>query len=373
MSLIETRPYRVIDRRKCREINVGGVLIGGNSKIVVQTMTNTLTSDAQSTIRQINQCVEAGAEIVRVSVPDKESTDALPEIIKYSPVPIVADVHFHYKRGIEAIIAGASCIRINPGNVGNNDRAREIVKAVKDHGGTIRIGVNGGSLEERLLEKYKTPCPEALVESAIDATKVLEDLDFFDTKISVKASDVMLAVKSYRLLAASCDYPLHLGVTEAGSAMVGSIKSALGIGTLLMEGIGDTIRVSLSAPPEEEIPVAFEILKSLHLRERGVTVISCPSCARQQFDVISVVAEIERRTSHIKIPITVSILGCVVNGLGEAKHTQIGVTGAGSGNHLIYLNGEPYTTVRSEGLIDKIESLINDIVTERGLVTSAIS
>jgi (E)-4-hydroxy-3-methylbut-2-enyl-diphosphate synthase len=327
-------------------------------------MTNTLTSDAKATIEQILRCVDAGAELVRVSVPDVESTAAIAEIVRNSPVPIVADVHFHYKRGIEAVQNGAHCIRINPGTIGTPERAAEVVKAVKDYGASIRIGVNAGSLEPRLLEKYGSPCPEALVESAMDSVKILEDLDFFNTKISVKASDVMLMIRSYEMLSAQCDYPLHLGVTEAGSHLVGSVKSAMGMGYLLSNGIGDTIRVSLSVPPEEELPTAWETLKALHLRARGVTVISCPSCARQQFDVIKVVAEVEKRTMHIKKPITVSILGCVVNGLGEAMHTQIGVTGAGSGNHLIYMNGEPSIKCTSDKLPDTIVDLIRQIAAE---------
>jgi (E)-4-hydroxy-3-methylbut-2-enyl-diphosphate synthase len=363
--------YRKIDRRVSRAIKVGDVTVGGGNPITVQTMTNFPTTDVQNVIKQINTCAEAGADLVRVSVPDKESCLALKEIVPNSPVPIIADVHFHYRRGIEAAMFGAKCVRINPGNVGNIDRARQIVKACSEYGCAIRIGVNGGSLEERLLEKYGAPCPEALVESAMDALKVLEDLDFFQTKVSVKASDVMLMVKSYRLLAQSCDYPLHLGVTEAGNKMVGSIKTAMAFGGLLMDGIGDTIRVSLSAPPEEEVYVGFEILKALSLRQRGITVISCPSCARQQFDVIAVVNEVERRTAGIREHIAVSILGCVVNGLGEAKYTDIGITGAGSGNHLIYLRGKPHSKCTSENLAETIVNLIEQMVAEKHNVVIA--
>ncbi len=364
-SVANVRPYREIKRRTSREISVGRVKIGGNNPIVVQTMTNVPTTDIRATLDQIERCVLAGAELVRVSVPDKESAEALREIVKFSPVDIIADIHFHYKRGIEAAIAGAKCIRINPGTIGSKERAREIVAAAKDNGCAIRIGVNGGSLEESLLQKYGYPCPEALVESAMGAVKVLEDGDFFETKISVKASDVMLAVKSYEMLADRCDYPLHLGVTEAGSFLPGSVKTAMAFGRILMNGIGDTIRVSLSAPPEEEIKVAYEILKSLHLRSRGVTLISCPSCARQQFDVIKMVNLVEEKTSHLLLPITISILGCVVNGLGEAAHSDIGITGAGSGNHLIYKNGSPYLKASSQDLLVTILRVVDEVLAER--------
>ncbi len=351
---VNIRSYRVINRKKTKVVSVGNVLVGGDNPISVQTMTNTLTSDAKATLKQIEDCVKAGAELVRVSVPDVESTFALKEICKFSPVPIIADVHFHYKRGIEAAENGAKCIRINPGTVGSVERAREIVQAAKANGCSVRIGVNAGSLEDRLLQKYKSPCPEALVESAMDAVKMLEDLDFNQIKISVKASDVMLMIRSYEMMSAQCDYPLHLGVTEAGSFLTGTVKTSMGMGALLMQGIGDTIRVSLSAPPEEEPKVGFEILKGLGLRSRGITVIACPSCARQQFDVIKTVAEVEKRLAYITKPLTLSILGCVVNGIGEAQHTQIGVTGAGSGMHLIYRNGEPFTKAKTEDLIDEI-------------------
>ncbi len=356
------REFSKIVRKKTKVVSVGSVKIGGDNPVVVQTMTNTLTTDIKGTLAQIQRCVDAGSEIVRVSVPDKESTEAMVQIAKESPVPIVADVHFHYKRGIEAVMAGAKCIRINPGNIGSPERAREVVKAVKDYGASIRIGVNAGSLEERLLEKYKSPCPEALVESAMDAVKILEDLDFFQTKISVKASSVMLMVKSYELLSASCDYPLHLGVTESGTRSIGTVRSSMGIGGLLMQGIGDTIRVSLSIEPEEEILVAYDILKALNLRARGVNIVSCPSCARQQFDVCSVIDKIERATTHVLKPITVSVLGCVVNGLGEAAHTNIGVTGAGSGQHLVYINGKPdHKIPAGEDVADHVIKLILDI------------
>lgn len=353
--------FAKIARKKTRVISVGNVKIGGDNPIIVQTMTNTKTTDITGTLEQMRKCVDAGAELIRVSVPDKESTEALVEIVKNSPVPIIADVHFHYKRGIEAVIAGAKCIRINPGNVGSPDRAREIVKAVKDYGASIRIGVNAGSLEERLLEKYKSPCPEALVESAMDSVKILEDLDFFETKISVKASNVILAVKSYELLSQKCDYPLHLGITEAGTRSIGTVRSSIGLGCLLMQGIGDTMRVSLSIEPQEEILVAYDILKSLGIRARGVNIISCPSCARQNFDVCKTIDKIEKATAHIVKPISVSVLGCVVNGLGEAKHTNIGVTGAGSGQHLVYIDGKTDHKIPiGEDVAEHVIKLIED-------------
>ncbi|HYM19286.1 MAG TPA: flavodoxin-dependent (E)-4-hydroxy-3-methylbut-2-enyl-diphosphate synthase, partial [Micropepsaceae bacterium] len=283
------RPYRDIIRRKCRKIRVGTVEVGGDAPISVQSMTNTLTSDARSTIAQIRRLEDAGADIVRVSCPDEESTRALKTIVKAARVPIVADIHFHYKRALEAADAGAACLRINHGNIGSTGRVKEVVKAAKDHGCSMRIGVNAGSLEKDLLERYGEPCPEAMVESAQRHMKMLEDKDFFEFKVSVKASDVFLAVAAYQQLAEVCDYPLHLGITEAGGMIPGTVKSSVGIGMLLWAGIGDTIRVSLSAEPEEEIRVGFDLLKSLGLRHRGVNIVSCPSCARQGFDVIRTV------------------------------------------------------------------------------------
>lgn len=359
-SLNGVRPYRTINRRKSRQIFVGKVAIGGDAPISVQSMTNTPTTDVQATIRQVNECAELGAELMRISVPDKESTDALRQIISHCPVPIIADIHFHYRRAIEAAEAGAKCLRINPGNIGSDEKVREVIKAAKDYGCAIRIGVNAGSLEQDLLNKYKTPTPEALVESALRHIKILEDHDFFDFKISVKASDVFLAVASYRALAAVCDYPLHIGITEAGSLAAGTVKSAIGLGSLLWQGIGDTMRVSLSADPKEEIKVAYQILKTLGLRHRGVNLVSCPSCARQAFDVIKTVEEVEKRVEHIKTPLSVSILGCVVNGLGEAAHTQIGITGGGAGRHNVYLNGKPDHKATSEELVDHIVKLIEE-------------
>src|SRR5690606_18795920 len=313
---MSVRPYRDIERRKSRKIRVGSVAVGGDAPISVQTMTNTLTTDVEGTIRQIREAEIAGADIVRVSCPDEDSTRALARIVPEVTVPIVADIHFHYKRAIEAAEAGAACLRINPGNIGSADRVREVVKAAKDHGCSMRIGVNAGSLEKDLLEKYGEPCPEAMVESALDHARILEDNDFFDFKISVKASDVFLAVAAYQGLADACDYPLHLGITEAGGLRTGTVKSAIGIGSLLWAGIGDTIRVSLSADPVEEIKAGFEILKSLGLRHRGVRIVSCPSCARQAFPVIRTVEVLEQRLAHISTPLTLSIIGCVVNGPG---------------------------------------------------------
>lgn len=352
------RPWRQIQRRKCRQIMVGGVPVGGDAPITVQTMTNTLTADAAATIDQIRRCEEAGADIVRVSCPDEASTAALKQIVRAAKVPIVADIHFHYRRAIEAAEAGAACLRINPGNIGSADRVREVVKAAKDHGCAIRIGVNAGSLEQDLLEKYGEPCPEALVESALDHARILEDHDFFEFKISVKASDVFLAVAAYQGLAEACDYPLHIGITEAGGLRAGTVKSSIGLGMLLWGGIGDTIRVSLSADPVEEVKVGYEMLKSLGLRRRGVTVISCPSCARQQFDVIKTVEVLEERLAHITTPMTVSVIGCVVNGPGEATMTDIGFTGGGKGTHQIYLAGQPAHRLKDEGIVDHLVGLI---------------
>ena len=362
---MEVRPHRIINRRKTKKINVGGVSVGGDSKISVQSMTNTLTTDIKETIKQIQSLEEAGADIVRVSCPDEESTKALKLIVKEVKAPIVADIHFHYQRAIEAAKMGASCLRINPGNIGSNERILEVIKAAKDNNCSIRIGVNAGSLDKTLLEKYKEPCPDALVESAMYNVKLLEDNDFFDFKISVKSSDVFLTVKSYQELSKVCDYPLHLGVTEAGGLFTGSIKSSIGIGQLLMNGIGDTIRVSLSSDPIDEIKAGFEILKSLSLRARGVNIISCPSCARQAFPVIETVKQLEKKLSHIKTPITLSIIGCVVNGPGEAAQTEIGLTGGGQDSNLLYLSGIPHTKVASKEIINKVVQLVEEKVAEK--------
>jgi (E)-4-hydroxy-3-methylbut-2-enyl-diphosphate synthase len=355
---MSVRPYRDIIRRKSRQIRVGKVLVGGDAPISVQSMTNTLTADAKATIEQILQLEEAGADIVRVSCPDEESTAALPEIVKGVNVPIVADIHFHYKRAIEAAKAGAACLRINPGNIGSVERVREVVKAAKDHGCSMRIGVNAGSLEKDLLEKYGEPCPEAMVESALDHAKYLEDEDFFEFKISVKASDVFLAVAAYQGLADACQYPLHIGITEAGGLRAGTVKSSIGMGSLLWAGIGDTIRVSLSADPVEEIKVGFEMLKSLGLRRRGVTVIACPSCARQNFNVIKTVEVLEERLAHISTPLTVSVIGCVVNGPGEARETDIGFTGGGNNTHMVYIAGQPDHRLKNEDIVSHLVELV---------------
>ena len=362
---MDVRPHRIIARKKTREIKVGNVSVGGKSIISVQSMTNTLTTDVKKTIKQINSLEEAGADIVRVSCPDEISTKCLKEIVKEVKVPIVADIHFHYKRAIEAAEMGASCLRINPGNIGSKDRILEVVKAAKDNNCSIRIGVNAGSLDKNLLEKYKEPCPEALVESALYNIKLLEDNDFFNFKISVKSSDIFLTVKAYRKLSEICNYPLHLGVTEAGGLLTGSIKSSIGIGQLLMEGIGDTIRVSLSSDPIDEIKAGYEILKSLGLRSRGVNIISCPSCARQAFPVIETVKELEKKLSHIKKPISLSIIGCVVNGPGEAAQTEVGLTGGGQESNLLYLSGIPHTKVASSEIIDKVVKLVEQKVKEK--------
>lgn len=354
----EVRPWRMIERRESRRIHVGKVPVGGGAPIAVQSMTNTLTSDPQATIAQIRQLEEAGADIVRVSCPDEESTAALSTIVKSVSVPLVADIHFHYKRGIEAAKAGAACLRINPGNIGSMDRVKDVVSAARDHGCSIRIGVNGGSLERHLLEKYGEPCPEAMVESALDHARILDDLDFHEYKISVKASDVFLTVAAYAALGEATDAPLHLGVTEAGGLRIGSVKSAVGMGNLLWAGIGDTIRVSLSADPVEEIKVGFDILKSLGLRTRGVNIIACPSCARQGFDVIRTVETLEDRLAHISEPITLSIIGCVVNGPGEAMFTDLGFTGGGKGAGKMYVSGRPDHNVSNEEMVDHIVGLV---------------
>ena len=352
------RAYRQITRRKSRQILVGSVPVGGDAPITVQTMTNTLTADAAATIAQIQACEAAGVDIIRVSCPDEYSTKALKEIVRATKVPIVADIHFHYKRAIEAAKAGAACLRINPGNIGSAQRVREVVQAAKDHGCSMRIGVNAGSLERDLQEKYGEPCPEAMIESALNHARILEDNDFREFKISCKASDVFLAVAAYQGLAEACDYPLHLGITEAGALRMGTIKSAIGMGSLLWAGIGDTIRVSLSADPVEEVKAGFDILKTLGLRRRGVTVIACPSCARQQFDVIRTVEVLEERLAHITTPLTVSVIGCVVNGPGEARETDIGFTGGGSGTHMVYIAGQPHHRLKDAAIVDHLVELV---------------
>jgi (E)-4-hydroxy-3-methylbut-2-enyl-diphosphate synthase len=358
MSHNPIRPWRDIYRRKSRQIMVGAVPVGGDAPISVQTMTNTPTTDVRATVAQVQRAAEAGADIVRISVPDEASSRALREIVRESPVPIVADIHFHYRRGIEAAEAGAACLRINPGNVGSSERVREVIAAARDHGASMRIGVNAGSLERHLLEKYGEPCPDAMVESGLGHIRILEDNDFHDFKISVKASDVFMAAAAYQRLAEATDAPIHLGITEAGGLVSGTIKSAIGLGTLLWSGIGDTIRVSLSADPVEEVKVGFEILKSLGLRHRGVNIIACPSCARQGFDVIRTVEVLEKRLEHIKTPMSLSIIGCVVNGPGEALMTDVGFTGGGAGSGMVYLAGKQSHKMDNAAMIDHIVALV---------------
>ena len=355
---MSVRPYRDIQRRACRKIYVGNVPVGGDAPITVQSMTNTVTHNVKATVEQVQALEHAGADIVRISCPDKNSALALKQIVKEVKVPIVADIHFHYRRAIEAAESGASCLRINPGNIGSPERVRDVVKAAKDYGCSMRIGVNAGSLERDLLEKYGEPCPEAMVESALFHAKILEDNDFFEFKISCKASDVFLAVAAYQQLAEACDYPLHLGITEAGGLRSGTVKSSIGMGMLLWAGIGDTIRVSLSADPVEEVKVGYDMLKSLGLRRRGVTVISCPSCARQQFEVIKTVAALEERLAHITTPLTLSVIGCVVNGPGEARETDIGLTGGGNNTHQIYLSGVTDHRLRDASIVDHLIELV---------------
>lgn len=361
---MSVRPYRDITRRKSRRIKVGDVAVGGDAPITVQSMTNTLTTDVAATVSQVRALEEAGADIVRISCPDEESSAALRDIVRQVNAPIVADIHFHYRRAIEAAESGASCLRINPGNIGDDSRVREVVKAARDHGCSMRIGVNAGSLERSLLEKYGEPCPEAMVESALNHARILEDNDFFEFKISVKASDVFLAVAAYQQLADACDYPLHLGITEAGGLATGTVKSSIGMGTLLWAGIGDTIRVSLSADPVEEIRAGYEILKALGLRRRGVTVISCPSCARQAFPVVETVRVLEERLAHISTPMSLSVIGCVVNGPGEARETDIGVTGGGRGSHMVYLAGVTDHKIGDAELVDHVVELVEQRAAE---------
>ncbi|RYH06963.1 flavodoxin-dependent (E)-4-hydroxy-3-methylbut-2-enyl-diphosphate synthase [Tropicimonas sp. IMCC6043] len=354
MSINHVRPWRSIERRKSRQISVGPVKVGGDAPISVQTMTNTTTTDVAATVAQVQAAADVGADIVRVSVPDEASARALREIVAESPVPIVADIHFHYRRAIEAAESGAACLRINPGNIGDASRVREVIAAARDHGCSIRIGVNAGSLEKHLLEKYGEPCPDAMVESGLDHIRILQDHDFHEFKISVKASDVFMAAAAYQQLAEATDAPIHLGITEAGGLTTGTVKSAIGLGNLLWMGIGDTMRVSLSADPVEEVKVGFEILKALGLRHRGVNIISCPSCARQGFDVIRTVEILEKRLEHVKTPMSLSIIGCVVNGPGEALMTDVGFTGGGAGSGMVYLAGKQSHKMSNAQMIDHI-------------------
>jgi (E)-4-hydroxy-3-methylbut-2-enyl-diphosphate synthase len=358
------RPYRDIYRRTCRQVMVGDVPVGGGAPITVQSMTTTPTHDVEATVAQIKALEDAGADIVRVSCPDEASTAALRQIVDRTSVPIVADIHFHYRRALEAADNGAACLRINPGNIGAASRVAEVVRAARANGCSMRIGVNAGSLEKELLERHGEPCPEAMVESALNHARLLEDNNFEDFKISVKASDVFLCVAAYHALAEACDYPLHLGITEAGALRGGTVKSSIGLGSLLWAGIGDTIRVSLSADPVEEVHAGFEILKSLGLRHRGVSIISCPSCARQAFPVIKTVEALELRLAHITTPLTLSIMGCVVNGPGEARETDIGVTGGGKGTHLVYLSGVADHKIGDAGFVDHVVKLVEDKVAE---------
>jgi (E)-4-hydroxy-3-methylbut-2-enyl-diphosphate synthase len=366
------RPWRDITRRQSRQIMVGNVPVGGDAPITVQTMTNTPTEDVRATVDQIRRCEEVGVDIIRVSCPDEASTAALKQIVRAARVPIVADIHFHYKRALEAADAGAACLRINPGNIGSASRVKEVVDAAKSNGCAIRIGVNGGSLERDLLEKYGEPCPEALVESALDHIKLLQDQDFHEYKVAVKASDIFLASAAYQQLAEAVDCPLHLGITEAGGLIGGTVKSSIGMGSLLWFGIGDTIRVSLSAEPEEEVRVGFEMLKALGLRQRGVRVISCPSCARQGFDVIRTVQALEERLQHIRVPMSLSVLGCVVNGPGEARETDIGLTGGGNGKHMVYLSGVTDHTVQDADMVDHIVKLVEAKAAELEAADAAV-
>jgi len=364
------RPWRAIQRRKSRKIRVGSVEVGGDAPITVQSMTNTLTADAAATIEQVRQLEEAGADIVRVSCPDEESTAAFKAIAKASKVPLVADIHFHYKRGVEAAEAGAACLRINPGNIGSPDRVREVIQAARDHGCSMRIGVNAGSLERDLLEKYGEPCPDAMVESALRHARILQDHDFHEFKISVKASDVFMTVAAYNLLAEAIDCPLHLGITEAGALRTGTVKSSIGMGNLLWAGIGDTIRVSLAADPVEEIKVGFDLLKSLGLRHRGVNIIACPSCARQGFNVIKTVEALEQRLAHISQPMSLSIIGCVVNGPGEALMTDLGFTGGGKGAGMVYVAGRPDHKMDNDAMVDHIVGLVEARAAEMAAKTA---
>ena len=358
------RPFRDISRKKTKVINVGNLKIGGDNPISVQSMTNTLTEDVSSTIKQVNEIADAGADLVRISCPNEESTSALKKIVSSVNIPIVADIHFHYKRAIEAAKNGADCLRINPGNIGDAKKIKEVIKAAKDNNCSIRVGVNAGSLERDILEKFKEPCPEALVESAIRNIQILENEDFYNLKVSVKSSDVFLSIGAYRILSQKTDYPLHIGITEAGSFLPGTIKSSIGFGALLLDGIGDTIRVSLSDDPVKEVNVGNEILKSLNLRNRGVKIISCPSCARQGFKVIETVKILEEKLSHIKTPITLSIIGCVVNGPGEAAFTDIGITGGGKGNNMLYLSGTQIEKISTEEIIEKVVKEVQNKVVE---------
>ncbi|ALG67680.1 flavodoxin-dependent (E)-4-hydroxy-3-methylbut-2-enyl-diphosphate synthase [Beggiatoa leptomitoformis] len=348
-----------INRRISRQIRVGNVLIGGNAPISVQSMTNTETCDVNATIAQIQRLEKVGADIVRVSVPSMDAAEAFGKIKKAVAVPLVADIHFDYKIALRVAELGVDCLRINPGNIGKEDRIRAVVESARDKGIPIRIGVNAGSLEKDLQKKYPEPCAEAIVESALRHAEILAALNFHDFKISVKASEVFMAVDAYRLLAKQIDQPLHLGVTEAGGLRSGTVKSSIALGMLLAEGIGDTIRISLAADPVEEIKVGFDILKSLHLRSKGINLIACPSCSRQNFDVIKTVNELENRLEDILSPLDVAIIGCVVNGPGESKAVHVGLAG-GMPNHLLYIDGNPTHKLKNDNLVDELERIIRE-------------
>ena len=351
-----------IKRRRTRKIYVGDVAVGGGSPISVQSMTNTPTSDIKATISQILSMEEVGVDIVRCSCMDKESALAIKEIKKEIHVPLVADIHFNYKRAIEAADSGASCLRINPGNIGGRERVKEVLKAAKANNCSIRIGINGGSLEKDILEKYKEPSSAAMVESALRQVKMLEDEDFFNFKLSVKSSDVKTMISAYRELSSKCDYPLHIGVTEAGSLRSGLIKSGLGIGSLLLEGIGDTLRVSLTADVREEIKAGYEILKALGLRQRGIRIISCPTCSRKGYEVEEVVSALEDQLGDISDNLSIAVMGCLVNGPGEASTTDIGIAGGGEGINIVYIGGFPAFKVKSKDAIRVIVDLVREAI-----------
>ncbi|MBT4122519.1 MAG: flavodoxin-dependent (E)-4-hydroxy-3-methylbut-2-enyl-diphosphate synthase [Candidatus Ruthia sp.] len=350
------KPIHTITRRKSRQIFVGDVAIGGDAPIAVQSMTNTDTCDVDATLAQIQSIADAGADLVRVSVPTMEAAEAFKAIKRQANIPLITDIHFDYKIALKVAEYGADCLRINPGNIGREDRVREVVASAKDHGIPIRIGVNAGSLEKDLQKKYTEPTPEAMVESAFRHIDILDKLNFDNFKISLKASEIFMTVFAYKQLASQIDNPLHLGITEAGSFRAGAVKSSIGLGLLLSEGIGDTIRVSLASDPVDEVKVGFDILKSLHLRKKGVNLIACPSCSRQKFDVISVVNELESRLEDIVDPIDVAVIGCVVNGPGEAKAVSVGLTG-GSPN-LLYINGQTHSKIENANLVDELEAQI---------------
>lgn len=355
---------QLIPRRKTRQIMVGDVAVGGDAPISVQSMTNTETCDVEATLEQISRLVKAGVDIVRVSVPSMDAAEAFKLIRARVEVPLVADIHFDHRIALKVLDYGVDCLRINPGNIGSEERIRAVVDSAKDKNIPLRIGVNAGSLGKTLLRKYKEPNAEAMVESALTQIEILDKLDFQDFKISLKASEIFMTLKAYRSLASQIDQPFHLGITEAGGLRSGTVKSAIGIGSLLMEGIGDTIRISLAADPVEEVKVGFDILKSLGLRHKGVNLVACPSCSRQNFDVITVVNELESRLEDILTPIDVAVIGCIVNGPGEAKVAEIGLTGA-SPNNLVYKEGVPDHKIRNENLVNELEALVRQRVAEK--------